>query len=175
MKFKRSILGVACTGVAAVTPLVMPLSASALTDATVVFSGTSNDTVLLVGGGGGFTFGSGAGCIANGIINNLPAVNAPCSITAAGTFINVVCGTGLAGGVATVTAPQGAITVGFVIIFVGDVGVLLPGGTPIPTSGPGPLPYVGGVVVITPNSLQTDGTRCTFGFTVNGGFIVFNR
>ena len=175
MNFKRSILGVACVGVAAVTPFVMPMSASAATAVVAAFSGSSSDTVQFVGGSGGFTFSTSAplGCTEVVKATTAPsvAVLQSCTITAAGTFINVVCGTGLAGGTATVSDAQQTLSVNFVIVFVGGVGLLLPGAVPLPTSPGASAATTAGVVVITPNSLQTPGTNpsatCTFGFTVN--------
>ena len=185
MNFKRTILGVACAGVAAVTPFVMPMSVSASTVAVAVFSGSSSDTVQFVGGSGGFTFSTSAplGCTEVIKVNEPPIPPAvslaqACTISAAGNFMNIVCGTGLAGGTATVSDATQTITVNFVIVFVGGVGLLLPGAVPLPTSPGASAALTAGVVVITPNSLQTPGTNpsatCTFGFTVNSvsGLIV---
>ena len=180
MNFKRSILGVAVAGVAVVTPILMPISASAQTAAVFAFSGSASDTVDWVGPQSGtFTFGTSAplGCSVDGVVSGSPVAGVGnCGVTSSGTFLNIVCSTGLAGGLATVTVfSGGSFTVGFVLIFVGGVGVLLPGGTPIPTSGPGPIPSAVGVFVVTPNSAQAPslGGVCTFGFTVNASVEVF--
>jgi hypothetical protein len=162
------MLGVAATGLAALTPVLMPVGASASTAAVAAFSGSASATVLWSGGGGPFSFATSAplGCTAAGVVNNAPVAGA-CTISASGSFTNVVCGTGTAAGTATVTTSAGAVTVNFQIVFAGTVGVLLPGTVP-PTGA-----ATAGVVQITANNPQIpnpaapgDGV-CTTGFTVS--------
>ncbi len=165
MNIKRTMLGAIVAGVAAVTPFVMPISASAQTAAVAAFSGSASATVNWVGPQNGtFTFGTSAplGCTAAGVVNG-GVVAGACTISASGSFTNVVCGTGLASGTATVSTSAGAVTTNFTIVFVASVGVLVPTPVPAPTAT---LPA--GVVQITPNSLQLPtGAVCTNGFTVS--------
>jgi len=155
MKFRTGILSLA-TGLAAVALSILP--AAAANPEVAVFSGSANAAVLLSGGGGTFSFSTGAplGCTA---VDPDDGVVASCTINASGSFTNIVCGTGSASGTATISDPSdGGVTVTFSITFVAGVGVL----TGSAQGGP-----VAGAVLITANSPQTDGVHCTNGFTVN--------
>ncbi|HEV7680205.1 MAG TPA: hypothetical protein VGQ42_16710 [Candidatus Dormibacteraeota bacterium] len=162
MNIKRIVLAGVATGLAALTPAIMPASASASTAAVAAFSGSASATVDWVGGAGSFSFATSAplGCTAAGVVNNTPVAGA-CTISASGTFVNVVCGTGTATGSATVTTSGGTVTVGFQIVFVATVGLILP---TVPPAG-----VVAGVVQITANSPQVPtATPPTFGVCTNG-------
>ena len=144
----------------------------------VLFSGSANAAVDLVGGSGGFAFATSAplGCTDTGVIQGVPVAGA-CTMWASGTFINVVCGTGEAVGTATLTdsATGASVTVGFQIVFAGFSGIVTPNPGPLTVPPPvvvgAPAPTPAGFVQITPNSLLQNGF-CTLGFTVTGGLNV---
>jgi hypothetical protein len=127
-------------------------------------------------GTGTYSFSTGAPLGCTGISADAPSevladVEAPasCSISSSGNFTNIVCGTGLAVGTATL-AEAGSDTYNFsyTIVFVAGVGVLA--GTATEVGGDVAPGAVAGVVQITPTALETGnipGGECTPGFTVS--------
>lgn len=88
----------------------------------VTFTGATGSLVppvQAVGGGGSFTFASKT-CEAVDTDHGPQA----CTITASGTYTNIVCGTGTANGTATVTSAGETETISFSITFVGGQGKL---------------------------------------------------
>ncbi|HXA28693.1 MAG TPA: hypothetical protein VN193_08080 [Candidatus Angelobacter sp.] len=126
------------------------------------FSGTAAAAVLWNGGGGSFSFTTGGtiGCVGIDLTDN--QTSTACTVSASGSFTNIVCGTGIATGVAIVNETGGdSHTVNFTIVFVAGLGVEV-----------GTVPPSAGIVQITPTNLTPpnpnapgDG-QCTPGFTV---------
>jgi len=132
---------------------------------TVDFTGTASASVQLVGGSGTFFFDSNlcemvsppdAGEVSAG-------EEGACTLTASGTFTNIVCGTGTASGTATLNGPDGSETITFSITFVDGQGTVTGNATEPDGNG-----TVSGSVEISPNSPQTNGATCTNGFSVTG-------
>jgi len=86
----------------------------------VTHAGADTPSVDLVGGCGAFSFGSNV-CAGFSSDDAAPVIN--CSVTATGTYENIVCGTGLAAGAAN--GPEANQTEAFTIVFVGGMGVLV--------------------------------------------------
>jgi hypothetical protein len=124
-------LGVAGAGTAAADNSGAPVSDAGV----IVFTGQANLSTPIqpppsTGGGGSFTFGgSSAACVivSDGDVSPLttPEVGNCTTISASGSFSNIVCGTGTATGTGTVTTSDGTITVHFTIVFVAGVGTLV--------------------------------------------------
>jgi hypothetical protein len=90
-----------------------------------------------------------------------------CSITSNGTYTNVVCGTGLASGSATITNnanPSISVSIGYTIVFAAGLGVI-EGSAAESDGGSGP---VLGVVDIRPEGTGGTSGVCTTGFSVIG-------
>jgi hypothetical protein len=124
---------------------------------TVDFTGSAAATVAWVGGSGTFTFSSNECEMAS------PPEVGVCAMNAAGTFTNIVCGTGTASGTASLTGPDGTETITFTITFSDGQGVVT--GNAAEPDGNG---TVSGWVDIAPNSPQAPPGVCTFGFSVIG-------
>jgi hypothetical protein len=199
MSIKTRFLGVAAAAVAVVAGQALP--ASAATAGTVVFDGhTSSVTcapsgttigcpgvgIPYVGGVGTYSFATGSGvggippfCLEAGF-NSGPSVfvTDECSISSSGSFSNIVCGTGTAGGTATIAAGTPAVNVGgnpatgasYAIVFVAGVGVL-EGTAGFANGGSGPM---AGVILLqaadTGGAPGTSGP-CVFNFDVLGAVV----
>jgi len=188
MNLKHKLIGaIGTAAIVAVGALAASgTHASAQSAGVVVFSGTTssvtcaNGTLPAVGcpgngipyagGGGTYAFttgtllGQGVGpkiCIEAGS----GGANTSCTINSTGAYVNVVCGTGLASGSATVTGTPNITISSYDIAFVAGVGVLA--GTTTP------LGAVAGVVDITP--ADTGGTPptgpCVHNFNVLGAAV----
>jgi hypothetical protein len=177
--WQKALIAASGCAILAATP------AHAATAGAIVFQGvtTSLTPVQTIGGGGGYAFDTSNGlvpgvgiCAAVGV-NSSAGVGvgaqvdsvapAPCFLSASGTYVNIVCGTGTTGGAplaatdtatATVTttvnasSPQ-SITANFGIVFVAGLGV---------SEGR----VVAGVVQITPTG--GDCTTAVTQFTATG-------
>ena len=120
-----------------------------------------------VGGSGTYSFSTGTflpvHCEAVDLDTASPA--AACSILSSGTYTNVVCGTGLAQGSATISAPTETLSVnGYTIAFAGGLGVLA---APSISDTDGDASAGAGVVDISPGSPGLT-SYCTAGFNVVG-------
>jgi len=127
-------------GALAITPLTA-MAADGDVDAGVAVGHTTTLTpVQLQGGTGSYSFASDA-CAAVSSDDVPPAET--CTISASGTYVNIVCGTGTAPGTATVVEADGSSdTFGYSLTFVAGIGVVTGPGTP-PS-----VPPVGVVVIV---------------------------
>jgi hypothetical protein len=156
LKFMTMLGTVLAAGAIAATPLAASASDGDVDAAVYVGHTTSLTPVLLVGGGGTYSFTSD---VCAGASSDVDA--GLCTISSSGTYSNIVCGTGnvLAGSTATTTEPDGASdTVGITITFVAGVGVL--------TSG------AQGVAILIGTGPGTDGSTCVTGFDVVGAAVL---
>ncbi|MGI8609331.1 MAG: hypothetical protein ACR2MY_08920 [Candidatus Dormibacteria bacterium] len=133
---------------------------------TIAFQGHAAATVLLVGGGGTFGFNSGTCALMSDVDSTTePAgseVDTHCSVTASGSFANIVCGTGTADGSASISSTDGSALISFHIVFAGGVGTITGSGT---ESDGGTGLVVAGTVQIAPDAGGSPPV-CTNGFTV---------
>jgi hypothetical protein len=126
------------------------------TDASCVVAGATGSiepSVQWVGGEGDFTFAGTVACQVFGA----PLIG---TLSAAGHFVNAVCGTGVATGTAEI---PGYGSKAFTIQFVAGVGVVIVDGLP------------SGAVQLIPTGPDTSGaplTNCVEEFTVVGAFSV---
>lgn len=103
--------------------------------------------------------------------------NTACSVTSTGTYTNVVCGTGLATGNATITEGGGSDTYtvsNYTIVFVGGVGVVVAPTITESEADGDTVPGVGaGVVVLTPvgSAVPPPTGLCVTTFTVVGALV----
>jgi hypothetical protein len=134
--------------------------------------------VCVMGGSGTFNFSSSA-CAGVSDGEPVPEALAACSISVTGgTFQNVVCGTGHAGGTATITGePEGPENASFDIDFAATVGVtfgILTETNPPPTTTE---PFYGVVQIgPNPNTPAPDPTvgQCASGFSVTGAIVAID-
>jgi len=126
-----TMLGTLCAaGALAISPLTA-MASDGDTDAGVSQGHTTTLTpVAFQGGGGSYSFASDH-CV--GVSSDEPT-NVPadgnCSISASGTYANIVCGTGTAPGNATVTESDGASdSFAYSLTFAAGVGVETGGGS----------------------------------------------
>src|SRR5258706_2654248 len=143
MKLRTRVMATATalSGAAlAMVPMVGQAQVPEVPSDAIVFVGvagpTSDGTACpgpfgcIAGGGGSYSFASiVAACYSDMEGIALPEVTvstiSPCSIASAGSFTNVVCGTGHASGSATLVGePEGASTASFGITFVATVGLV---------------------------------------------------
>jgi hypothetical protein len=123
-----------------------------------------------VGGSGTYSFATGTflpvGCEAADLDSASPV--SACTISSSGTYTNVVCGTGLAQGSATVSAATETIDVNdYTIAFAGGLGVIE--STAVSDSD-GDATAAAGLVDISP--VGSGGTAyCTSGFNVIGAAV----
>ena len=157
MKVTAVLSAMLAAGALALTPLAC--SAADGDNDVMVFVGqsTSLTPVQLVGGSGVFqfatTFGFASAC--EGVSSDEPASASPqCSISASGSYVSIVCGTGTLSGAATVSEADGQVdSVGFTITLVGGVGVITGGAV--------------GVVEIIPTGVASP-PACMTSFTMAG-------
>jgi hypothetical protein len=166
MKLFTMIGTVFAAGVLAASPLVASAEGTVDLDTAVYVGQTPPGgltPVLLVGGGGSYTFNSiacaGASVDLDGAVPDPTAVGL-CSITSTGTYTNTVCGTGTvnAGSTASITEADETYNASITITFVAGVGVV--------QGSVGADPVVG-VAVLLPTSPATP-PACVTGFTVVG-------
>jgi hypothetical protein len=114
-------------------------------------TGSINPSVQLTGGSGEFTFNGTVACQVNGA----PVVG---PLSARGTFVNTVCGTGVATGTADI---PGYGTKAFSIQFIAGLGIVTVDNSPA------------GAIQLIPTGPDTSGPpNCVKEFTVVGGFSV---
>ena len=171
-------LGMALVGVvgagqafAATSPLDIVAFTTGVAHATVDWVGPQN---------GNYTFttneGQGGNCAYIGV-NTTPGIEgganlSGCSADSAGTFVNIVCGTGVVSGTPGSTniyendTDKYTTPAGYTIVFAGGIGVLVSTGVQSSDGGSG---VAAGVVDIAPSPLPPSPptqTVCTNGFTV---------
>jgi hypothetical protein len=122
-----------------------------------VFTGAAGGItppVQTVGGTGTYSFsGSCTVAVGDSEVGGAPEVPSSCTITSTGSFTNVVCGTGLVTGSATINegAPDpSTISANYTIVFVGSVGVVV--STSVTESDSPPPAAAAGVVQILPTT-----------------------
>jgi hypothetical protein len=161
-RFKMvAMLGtVLAAGAIAATPLAASASDGDVDAAAWVGHTTSLTPVLLVGGGGTYSFSSD---VCAGASSDVDA--GLCTISSSGSYTNIVCGTGTVfSATATTTESDGASdTVGIAITFVAGVGVVT--GAPSATT-------VAGVAVLVGTGPGTNGSTCVTGFDVVGAAVL---
>jgi hypothetical protein len=159
MSMKKAGVGFAV--LVAILSIMAMGSASAMAADTVTCAltgetGSLTPPVQIQGGTGSFTFGGSAVCSVN---TDPPALS---TLSASGTYVNQICGTGTADGSASLNVGGGAhvySSVGFHIDFTSSVGVVNI------NNGAGR-----GAVQISPTAPGTNGHDCTSQFLVDGGF-----
>jgi hypothetical protein len=129
---KRTLVGMlaVCGAFVAMNPMTANAQVAGAT--VVAFTGatTSLTTVDWVNNTGSYAF-SGSCVLGAGVAVTVPppSVTTGCGVQASGTYINVVCGTGLTGlgltDTATATSGTNSATTKYSIVFVATVGVLV--------------------------------------------------
>ena len=168
----RTIFAAAGTLCAAgVLAVAMPLTAAADTDVDAVaytgVAGNLTPAILPITNPGGVletgTYTFSGGCAVAVSSDDLPAVSTSCSITSAGSYLNVLCGTGTATGGATVASSIESATVSYTIVFVAGLGLQ------VVTSPVGGV----GVVSIVPTNATSGGcvTAAVSSFNVTGASV----
>lgn len=151
---------------------VLTCSSSGIVSATPTCTGTG---IPLVGGSGAYDFTT-SGLVCQVVVSedvspdatpDAPPPNG-CSLTSTGSYINIVCGTGLASGTANVSAnaDDDDFTASYSIVFVAGLGVL--SGTVLSSNGDDFGASLVAVLTLSPTAALPPTGECAAGFNVTG-------